>query len=186
MTDKVDVKYLKTIREKSAAEISESYDPGSLLVHPKTITRRCLFWGAWLSFWGLVSMWSFSVVRYLIPRVSYEPSSIFKAGKPEDYPLGSVTLIETRKVWIVREEKGIYALIAVCTHLSCQPRWLEKEQIFKCPCHGGQFYKNGVNFAGPPPKPLARAFVEVSDDGCLLVDKDRIVDIDYILPVETG
>ncbi|MDP6925157.1 MAG: Rieske 2Fe-2S domain-containing protein [Candidatus Scalindua sp.] len=186
MTDKIDVKYLKTIREKSTAEISGSYEPGTLLGHPKTITRRCLFWGAWLSFWGLVSMWSFSVVRYLIPRVSYEPSNIFKAGKPEDYALGSVTLIETRKVWIIREERGIYALIAVCTHLSCQPRWLEKEQIFKCPCHGGQFYKNGVNFAGPPPKPLVRAFVEVSDDGRLLVDKDRVVDIDYILPVETG
>ena len=74
---------------------------------------------------------------------------------------------------------GVYALI-VSASLA------EEEQIFKCPCHGGQFYKNGVNFAGPPPKPLARAFVEVSDDGRLLVDKDRIVDVDYILPVETG
>ena len=84
MADKIDVKYLKTIREKSTTEIKGPYEPGALLGHPKTITRRCLFWGAWLSFWGLVSMWSFSVVRYLIPRVSYEPSSIFKAGKPED------------------------------------------------------------------------------------------------------
>ena len=86
MADKIDLKYLKTIREKATTEIKGPYKPGALLDHPKTITRRCLFWGAWLSFWGLVSMWSFSVVRYLIPRVSYEPSSIFKAGKPEDYP----------------------------------------------------------------------------------------------------
>ncbi len=183
MTDKIEVKYVKSIREKATAEISESYEPGALLDHPKTITRRALFWGAWLSFWALVSMWSFSVVRYLIPRVSYEPSSIFKAGKPEEYPLGSVTLIPTRKVWIIREGKGIYALIAVCTHLSCQPRWLEDEQIFKCPCHGGQFYKNGVNFAGPPPKPLARAYVTLSDDGRLIVDKEKIVGLDYILPL---
>lgn len=183
MADKIDVKYLKTIREKAATHIKESYEPGALLDHPKTITRRCLFWGAWLSLWGLVAMWSFSVVRYLIPRVSYEPSSIFKAGKPEEYPLGSVTLIATRKVWIVREEKGIYALIAVCTHLSCQPRWLEEEQIFKCPCHGGQFDKKGVNFAGPPPKPLARALVTVGDDGRLIIDKEKIVGKDYILPL---
>ena len=141
MTDKIDVKYLKTIREKSTAGISGSYEPGSLLGHPKTITRRCLFWGAWLSFWGLVSMWSFSVVRYLIPRVSYEPSSIFKAGKPEDYPLGSVTLIETRKVWIIREEKGIYALIAVCTHLSCQPHWLRKSRYSNVRVMVGSFTK---------------------------------------------
>jgi cytochrome b6-f complex iron-sulfur subunit len=60
---------------------------------------------------------------------------------------------------------------------------LEDEQIFKCPCHGGQFYKNGVNFAGPPPKPLARAYVTLSDDGRLIVDKEKIVGLDYILPL---
>lgn len=163
----------------------ENYEPESLLEHPKTVTRRCLFWTAWLAFWALVSMWSFSVVRYLIPKVTYEPSSIFKAGRPADYPLGSVTLIGTRKVWVVREEKGFYALIAVCTHLACQPRWVEEEQIFKCPCHGGEFYKNGVNFAGPPPKPLMRAYVTVADDGRLLIDKNRIVGMDYLLSIQS-
>jgi len=161
----------------------ENYEPESLLTHPRTATRRGLFWSAWLIFWGLVSMWAFATVRYLVPRVSYEPSDIFKAGRPEDYPLGSVTLIGSRKVWIVREKEGIYALIAVCTHLSCQPRWLEKEQIFKCACHGGQFHKNGVNFAGPPPRPLDRAHISMSDDGRLIVDKSQIVGLDFILPV---
>ncbi|MBO1223056.1 MAG: Rieske 2Fe-2S domain-containing protein [Planctomycetes bacterium] len=183
MVDEIDVRYLKKIREKATTEVSGPYKPGALLDHPKTITRRSLFWVSWLAFWGLVSMWSFAVVRYLVPRVSYEPSSLFKAGKPADYAMGSVTLIGARKVWIVREEKGIYALIAVCTHLSCQPLWLEQEQIFKCPCHGGQFYKNGVNFAGPPPRPLDRALVTLADDGRLLVDKSQIVGLESILPV---
>jgi cytochrome b6-f complex iron-sulfur subunit len=128
-------------------------------------------------------MWSVAVVRYLFPKVTYEPSSIFKAGKPEDYPMGSVTLIGPRKVWIIREDKGIYVLIAVCTHLSCQPRWLENEQIFKCACHGGQFHKNGVNFAGPPPRPLDRVHVTLTDDGRLFIDKSQIVGLDFILPV---
>ncbi len=35
MTDKIDVKYVKSIREKATAEISESY-----LVHFLTIQRR--------------------------------------------------------------------------------------------------------------------------------------------------
>ncbi len=183
MAEEIDVNYLKKIREKAATKISGPYTSGDLLDHPKTITRRGLFWVAWLGFWALVSMWSYSVVRFLIPRVSYEPSSIFKAGRPEDYTIGSVTLISTRKVWIIREETGIYALIAVCTHLSCQPRWFEKEQIFKCACHGGQFYKNGVNFAGPPPKPLTRAHIMVGDDGRLIVDKSKLVGLDYILKV---
>ena len=183
MTDKIDVNYLDAVRKKGATEIKGPYVPGSLLEHPKTVTRRGLFWTAWLAFWGLVSMWAFATVRFLVPRVSYEPSSIFKAGRPEDYLMGSVTLISSRKVWIVREKEGIYALIAVCTHLSCQPRWLENEQIFKCACHGGQFYKNGVNFSGPPPRPLDRAHVSMSEDGRLVVDKDQKVGIDFILQV---
>ncbi len=159
----------------------ENYEPETLLTHQPTATRRGLFWSAWLLFCGLVSMWAFATVRFLIPRVSYEPSSIFKAGRPEDYPMGSVTLISSRKVWIVREKEGIYALIAECTHLSCQPRWFEEQQVFKCACHGGQFYKNGVNFAGPPPRPLDRAHISMSEDGRLIVDKGNIVGIDFIL-----
>ena len=161
----------------------EHYEPETLLEHPKTVTRRGLFWTGWLAFWALVSMWGFAVVRYLVPKVTYEPSSIFKAGKPADYPMGSVTLIGPRKVWIIREKEGIYALIAMCTHLSCQPRWLEEQQIFKCACHGGQFYKNGVNFAGPPPRPLDRAHVTLADDGRLLIDKSQLVGLDFILSV---
>ncbi len=161
----------------------EDYEPESLLTHPKTIGRRSLFWVGWVSFLSLVAMWSLAVVRYLVPRVSYEPSNIFKVGRPEDYALGVVNFVEGRKVWIIREEKGIYALIAVCTHLSCQPKWLENEQIFKCACHGGMFRKDGENFAGPPPRPLDRAHVSLSDDGRLLIDKGNIVDPNFILPV---
>ena len=161
----------------------EPYEPESLLGHPKTVGRRSLFWVGWLGFLTVVSMWALAAVRYLVPRVSYEPSNVFKIGRPEDYALGVVNFIDGRKVWIIREEKGIYALIAVCTHLSCQPIWLENEQIFKCACHGGQFHKNGVNFAGPPPRPLDRAHISLGDDGRLVVDKDNVVGNDFILPV---
>ena len=92
-------------------------------------------------------------------------------------------LIGTLRIWMVREKEGIYALIAECTHLSCQPRWLEEQQIFKCACHGGQFYKNGVNFAGPPPRPLDRAHISMGNDGRLIVDKGKKVGIDFILQV---
>ena len=32
-------------------------------------------------------------VRFLVPNVLFEPSLRFKAGKPEDYPDGSVTFM---------------------------------------------------------------------------------------------
>ncbi|MGH2567881.1 MAG: ubiquinol-cytochrome c reductase iron-sulfur subunit, partial [Bacteroidota bacterium] len=42
---------------------------------------------------------------------------------------------------------------------------------FKCPCHGSGFYRTGINFEGPAPRPLERAYVGFSDDGQLEVDR---------------
>ena len=75
------------------------------------------------------------------------------------------------RVWIVREEAGLYALFAKCTHLGCTPRWLPAENKFKCPCHGSGFYKDGPNFEGPAPRPLDRFKIEVGEVGQVVVDK---------------
>ena len=64
-------------------------------------------------------------------------------------------------------------IIGVCTHLGCTPNWLEAEQKFKCPCHGSGYYKTGVNFEGPTPRPLERYAISLADDGQILVDKSR-------------
>ncbi len=74
-------------------------------------------------------------------------------------------------IWIVRSKEGFYALAAVCTHLGCTPTWRDAEQKFKCPCHGSGFYKDGVNFEGPAPRPLERLAISLADDGQILVDK---------------
>ena len=83
-------------------------------------------------------------------------------------------------VWLVRTAfdpyataEGIFALSTVCTHLGCTPNWLEAEQKFKCPCHGSGYYKTGVNFEGPTPRPLERFAISLADDGQILVDKSR-------------
>ena len=77
------------------------------------------------------------------------------------------------RVWIVREEGGIYAVFAKCTHLGCTPRWLAAEKKFKCPCHGSGFFKTGLNFEGPAPRPLDRFLIKLSEDGQLVVDKSK-------------
>ena len=77
------------------------------------------------------------------------------------------------RVWIVREEEGFYALFAKCTHLGCTPRWLQVEDKFKRPCHRSDFYKSGMNFEGPAPRPLDRFEISIGEDGQLLVDKNR-------------
>ena len=60
---------------------------------------------------------------------------------------------------------------AICTHLGCTPNWLPEEQKFKCPCHGSGYYKSGINFEGPTPRPLERVAISLASDGQILVDK---------------
>jgi cytochrome b6-f complex iron-sulfur subunit len=124
-------------------------------------------------------LWLLSSIRFLFPNVLLEPAGKFRAGAPEDLATGEV---DTRHVaqhgaWIVRDEyegrQQVFALKAVCTHLGCTPLWLEGERKFKCPCHGSGFYRNGVNFEGPAPRPLERFAIRIGEDGLMEVDTSR-------------
>ena len=127
----------------------------------------------WAAFSAATASSLVATARFLFPNVLFEPPQSFKAGFPGEFNVGEV---DTRfkdafGVWIVREPEGFYALIAVCTHLGCSPNWLTAENKFKCPCHGSGFYRTGVNFEGPAPRPLERARIVLADDGQILVDK---------------
>jgi cytochrome b6-f complex iron-sulfur subunit len=124
-------------------------------------------------------LWVLGFARFMFPNVLIEPPTKFKVGFPDDYGPGQVQtkFIPQFGVWVVRYEyEGqamIYAIKSVCTHLGCTPNWLEGEQKFKCPCHGSGFYKDGINFEGPAPRPLERYAISRADDGQLEVDKSR-------------
>ncbi len=130
---------------------------------------------AWVAFTAAVTTGLTALARYLFPNVLFEPPSAFKAGTPEEYGVGIVDerWKERFGVWIVRDEEGLFALSTVCTHLGCTPNWLSAEEKFKCPCHGSGFYKTGINFEGPAPRPLERYSIVLADDGQLLIDKSR-------------
>jgi cytochrome b6-f complex iron-sulfur subunit len=140
-------------------------------------SRRDFFtrlgWGG-IGIFGLGSLLGF--VRSAFPRVLFQPPSTFKAGTVSDYAVGEVSdkYKQDYRVWIVREEAGFYALFAKCTHLGCTPRWLQAEDKFKCPCHGSGYYKSGLNFEGPAPRPLDRFEISIAEDGQLVVDKSKV------------
>ena len=138
--------------------------------------RSFLALSAWGMFVGSVSLALLSFLRYLYPRVLFEPSPIIKLGKPQEYPVGEVSQRDKQafRVWIVRNPEGFYVLSAICTHLGCTPRWLAAENKFKCPCHGSGFKKSGVNFEGPAPRPLERFAISLAEDGHLQIDKSKI------------
>lgn len=124
-------------------------------------------------------LFSLGLARFLFPNVLAEPPSRFKVGSKEGFPSGVVEtkFVAQYGVWVVNGDfegvQQIYALKTVCTHLGCTPNWLEAEQKFKCPCHGSGFYKDGINFEGPAPRPLERYAIRIADDGQLEVDKSK-------------
>ena len=137
---------------------------------------------AWTAFTASMLAAATATTRFMFPNVLFEPPPTFKAGFPNEIQVGQVDERFKQKfaVWLVRtafdqwaNASGIFALSTVCTHLGCTPNWLEAEQKFKCPCHGSGYYKTGVNFEGPTPRPLERFAISLADDGQILVDKSR-------------
>lgn len=137
-------------------------------------SRRSFFSVAgWIGLWGVLATWTLGFTRSLFPRVLFEPETTFRAGWPAEYRLGEVSdrHLADRKVWIVREDDGsFYALLAVCSHLGCTPRWVARRDKFKCPCHGSGFRRSGENFEGPAPRALERVQISLDDEGQLVVN----------------
>ena len=144
---------------------------------PNMDRRSFIKWGAvgWIAFAAVLGGYGTLVLRYLFPNVLFEPKQSFRAGLPDDYVVGEVSerFKEKYGVWIVRESDKIYALSTVCTHLGCTPNWMANESKYKCPCHGSRFYKNGINFEGPAPRPLERFKIFLGDDGEIVIDKTK-------------
>jgi len=138
----------------------------------------------------------YALFRSLVPNVLYEPPARFKVGLPDQFPAG-MTFLEDRRLFIAREQDGLYAISATCTHLGCtvkmvnlsQPKkvqlrgkTVEVSREFHCPCHGSKYYGDGTNYAGPAPKPLTWYRLETSaEDGQLVVDLSQPVDRNFRL-----
>ncbi|HZM71224.1 MAG TPA: Rieske 2Fe-2S domain-containing protein [Candidatus Cryosericum sp.] len=145
---------------------------------PAAMTRRgflSTIGVAWTSFAAACAAGAVATGRFMFPNVLFEPPQSFKAGPPDEFLMGTVDnrFKETFGVFVVRDERSIYALKAVCTHLGCTPNWLDAENKFKCPCHGSGFYRTGVNFEGPAPRPLERYRIVLADDGQIIIDKTK-------------
>jgi cytochrome b6-f complex iron-sulfur subunit len=89
--------------------------------------------------------------QYLEPNVLYEPSPVVNTGKPDRYPLDSVTLDVNNGIYIIHSQEGYFSLSAVCTHLGCLTAWKQELGIIACPCHGSKFEQSGKRSKDPRP-----------------------------------
>jgi cytochrome b6-f complex iron-sulfur subunit len=120
---------------------------------------------------------------FFFPTVLFEPSPVFPVGLPVDYVPGTVTTLKARKIFLLREGNSFKAISVICQHLGCAVHWTKEKNIFECPCHGSKYYKNGVNFAGPAPRPLDHFEISLADDGKLIVNTEKKVPINTELVV---
>jgi cytochrome b6-f complex iron-sulfur subunit len=120
-----------------------------------------------------------STFRFLVPTVLYEPPVRFTLGNPADFPPGSATFLEDRRLFVFNGQDGFYSVSSVCTHLGCNVK--RGSSGFECPCHGSRFDANGRVVEGPAPSPLAWYALSLSPRGELIVDLDRRVGPDFRL-----
>ena len=121
--------------------------------------------------------------QYFSPNVLFEPSTTFRAGNPDLYPVDSVTFLQDQQVYIVRTNAGFYAVSAVCTHLGCITQWKPEASMNACPCHGSKFHSDGKKIEGPAPRPLPHYAINLTADGELQVDKLQVIKTDQVLKV---
>ncbi|MBS1150122.1 MAG: Rieske (2Fe-2S) domain protein [Myxococcaceae bacterium] len=113
-----------------------------------------------------------ATLRFIEPNVLFEEDRRFAVGRPEDVPVGTVLVLVRQRVYVVREEKGFYALSAVCTHLGCITRYEAEQKGFFCPCHGSRYALKGTVTGGPAPAALVRLHLSIEREQ-LVVDAGR-------------
>ena len=153
------------------------------------LSRRALLGTGWGAFLLSIFGPAIASVRFLFPNVVYEPPTVAKLGRPEDYPVGSVTLVPEQRVNVFHEADGFRAVSAICTHLRCTiGPYVGPDEEFNfehshCPCHGSVFDKYGKVWRPPAPRDLDVFYIGLDPDGRLFVDTGKLAGKEYRLKV---
>jgi len=90
----------------------------------------------------------------------------------EKLPKGSALMFKfgSKPTMLIHHPDGSWiALTAVCTHLGCTVQYQPEKSRIHCACHGGIYDPNtGANISGPPPKPLMRYNVKITETGVVV------------------
>jgi Rieske Fe-S protein len=62
---------------------------------------------------------------------------------------GTIVRIGRRQYAVYRDETGVHALSARCTHLGCIVGWNQADRAWECPCHGSRYAVDGTVVQGP-------------------------------------
>lgn len=93
-------------------------------------------------------------------------------GQLDDLPVGAVKAAKYHgmPVLLLNVEGKVEVLSAICTHEGCTVVWDKEKKLILCPCHGGEYDRQGKVLGGPPPAPLIRLPVRVEGGKIYVVD----------------
>jgi len=131
--------------------------------------RKILNWLLGTSAGAFLLSVFYPVSRYLIPPKAEESTSrtVTLSLKPAEVKAnsGEIFRFGNQPAILIRTPAGeLKAFSAVCTHLACIVQYRADLSHIWCACHNGHFDLNGLNIAGPPPRPLEQYTVNVRGD----------------------
>ncbi|NOX89377.1 MAG: Rieske 2Fe-2S domain-containing protein [Calditrichaeota bacterium] len=143
---------------------------------PQPLRRKFLNFLVNTGIVGLFGSVLYPIIRFLEPpkTTDVSPSSV-QAGKVSDLKPNSGRIIRYGRepVILLKTKDGdVRAFSAICTHLGCIVQFRADFEHIWCACHNGHYDLNGINIAGPPPRPLPVFKVNIKDD-IIYVSKDK-------------
>lgn len=134
----------------------------------ETSRRSVVNWFLGAAAGGVLASVAYPVLRFVIPpEVPEAPTNRVLAAKLSELPLnsGKIFRFGSKPGILIRTHGGeVRAFSARCTHLNCTVQYRDDMHLIWCACHNGRYDLNGVNVAGPPPRPLTPFKVDVQDD----------------------
>ena len=146
-------------------------------LEPTNISRRAFLDGAlWIGGVALVASVVYPIAKYLVPpeQAEADPTTV-TVGKVDDFKVNTGTIFKMGRkpgLLISTKENEFRAFIATCTHLDCTVQYRPDMGLIWCACHGGRYDLNGLNVAGPPPRPLTPLRVNVAE-GQVFVSREQ-------------
>jgi nitrite reductase/ring-hydroxylating ferredoxin subunit len=145
------------------------------------MTRRLFITGGIFSGMGALYLILRGIFSFLQQPASRTRPTRFTLLGLRELTQSQTDLLFRRGVWLIRDDRGWYGLVNVCTHLGCQPAFDPKMRILICPCHGSRFDLQGNVLKGPAARPLQRPFLFLESKQEVSVDLRRLVDSGFRL-----
>lgn len=142
-------------------------------------TRRVFLAGGILSGMGALYLILRGIFSFLDQPASQARPTRFALIGRQQLRQSPADLQFRRGIWLVRDDRGWYGLINVCTHLGCQPTWDPQKRNLICPCHGSRFDLKGNVLRGPATRPLSRPFLWLGPKQEIWADLRRSVDSNF-------